>query len=105
MSENLPVLRLKRGEERRLRAGHLWIYSNEVDTDATPLKALQPGGEVVIEDARGKPLGRAYANPHSLICARLYSRDVRQPLNKRFLEQQLGQALALRAGVLQQRCH
>lgn len=105
MSENLPVLRLKRGEERRLRAGHLWIYSNEVDTDATPLKALQPGDEVVIEDARGKPLGRAYANPHSLICARLYSRDVRQPLNQRFLEKQIGQALALRDGIFQQPCY
>lgn len=105
MSESLPVLRLKRGEERRLRAGHLWIYSNEVDTDATPLKALQPGDEVVIEDARGKPLGRAYANPHSLICARLYSRDVRQPLNQRFLEKQIGQALALRDGIFQQPCY
>ena len=105
MSESLPVLRLKRGEERRLRAGHLWIYSNEVDTDATPLKTLQPGDEVVIEDARGKPLGRAYANPHSLICARLYSRDVRQPLNQRFLEKQIGQALALRDGIFQQHCY
>src|SRR5690606_19745754 len=105
MSESLPVLRLKRGEERRLRAGHLWIYSNEVDTDATPLKALQPGDEVVIEDARGKPLGRAYANPHSLICARRYSRDVRQPLNQRVLEQQIGQALALRDGIFQQPCY
>ena len=51
MSEQQPaVLRLRRGEERRLRAGHLWVYSNEVDTDRTPLKGLTPGAEVVIED-------------------------------------------------------
>jgi len=37
------VLRLKRGEERRLTAGHLWVFSNEVDTDATPLTAFAPG--------------------------------------------------------------
>ncbi len=29
-------LRLKAHEERRLRAGHLWAYSNEIDTAATP---------------------------------------------------------------------
>src|SRR5690348_11336916 len=32
-------LRLKRGEERRLSGGHLWVFSNEIDTDATPLTA------------------------------------------------------------------
>lgn len=105
MSNNLPVLRLKRGEERRLRAGHLWVYSNEVDTEATPLKGLQPGDDVIIEDARGKPVGRAYANPHSLICARLYTRDVAQSLNQRFLEKQIGQALALRGHMFQQPCY
>ena len=26
------VLHLKPHEERRLRAGHLWVYSNEIDT-------------------------------------------------------------------------
>ena len=38
--EQSPVasLRLKTGADRRLRAGHLWIYSNEVNTDMTPLK-------------------------------------------------------------------
>ena len=36
----LPVLRLKRGEDRRLRAGHLWVFSNEVDNEATPLTAF-----------------------------------------------------------------
>ena len=32
-----PVLKLKRGEDRRIRAGHPWVFSNEVDTAATPL--------------------------------------------------------------------
>jgi len=38
-----PVLRLKRGEDRRLASGHLWVFSNEIDTDATPLTAFAPG--------------------------------------------------------------
>ena len=40
---SVPVLKLKRGEDRRLRAGHLWIFSNEVDTAATPLTQFEPG--------------------------------------------------------------
>src|SRR5690606_4591896 len=38
----LPSLRLKANADRRLRAGHLWVYSNEVDVAATPLSAFQP---------------------------------------------------------------
>ena len=39
----LPVLRLKRNEDRRLHAGHLWIFSNEVDTSQTPLPKFKAG--------------------------------------------------------------
>jgi 23S rRNA (cytosine1962-C5)-methyltransferase len=31
----LPELRLKLREDRRLSAGHLWVFSNEVDTART----------------------------------------------------------------------
>lgn len=102
---SVPVLRLKRGEERRLRSGHLWVYSNEVDTEATPLKTLTPGGEVVIEDSRGKPLGRAYANPHSLICARLFSRDPNQSLDKPFLRTAIERAVLLREKLFPDHCY
>ena len=102
---SVPVLRLKRGEERRIRSGHLWVYSNEVDTAATPLKPLTPGGEVVVEDSRGKALGRAYANPHSLICARLFSRDPNQSLDRAFLQKQIAQAISLREQLFEGGCY
>jgi 23S rRNA (cytosine1962-C5)-methyltransferase len=73
---SLAPLRLKRNEHRRLRAGHLWVFSNEVDTAATPLTAFKPGQLVRLESDRGAPLGTAYVNPRSLICARLLSRRV-----------------------------
>ena len=38
----LATLRLNKNEERRLRGGHLWIYSNEVDKQASPLKSFEP---------------------------------------------------------------
>jgi 23S rRNA (cytosine1962-C5)-methyltransferase len=68
-------LRLKKGADRRLRAGHLWVYSNEVDIVATPLKTMPVGSEVVVEDAGGKFVAMATVNPAGLICARLYTRE------------------------------
>ena len=40
MTDDTPILRLKKNEERRLKAGHEWIYANEVDTAHSPLKSL-----------------------------------------------------------------
>ncbi|MEE2730080.1 MAG: class I SAM-dependent rRNA methyltransferase [Pseudomonadota bacterium] len=100
MSEaNLPRIRLKAKEERRIKSGHLWIFSNEVDTGHGPLQGLELGAEVIFEEASGKPLGRGYVNPHSLICGRLLTRDWKRKLDQRFLEARLQQALALRERV------
>lgn len=89
-------LRLKKNEEKRLRAGHLWIFSNEVDTVETPLKAFQAGDLAKVEDSRGHELGVAYVNPDSLICARVLSRDPRTTINDKFIVRRLETALALR---------
>ncbi|MDX1467010.1 MAG: class I SAM-dependent rRNA methyltransferase, partial [Halomonas sp.] len=78
------------------KAGHLWLYSNEIDIQATPLKEIAPGTQVVVEAANGKGMGVAYVNPHSLICARMVSRDPQQGLDRSLLVHRLNQALALR---------
>ncbi len=67
----LPVLRLKRNEDRRLHAGHLWIFSNEVDTSQTPLPKFQAGELVRVLAHNDRALGLAYVNPKSLIAARM----------------------------------
>jgi len=67
----LPALRLKRNEDRRLQAGHLWVFSNEVDTGQTPLTKFEPGELVRVIAHNDRALGLAYVNPQSLICARL----------------------------------
>ncbi len=92
----LPALRLKKREDRRLRAGHLWVFSNEVDTAATPLSAFEPGQAVSIEAADGNALGTGYVNPNTLICARLVSRDPGRVLDQSLLAERLNLALALR---------
>jgi 23S rRNA (cytosine1962-C5)-methyltransferase len=91
-----PALILKRGEDARLRAGHLWVYSNEVDVQVTPLTAFQAGDACAIVDAAGKPIGLGYVNPNSLIAARLVVRGVKHPIDRSLLVHKLNIALALR---------
>jgi 23S rRNA (cytosine1962-C5)-methyltransferase len=67
----LPALRLKRNEDRRLHAGHLWIFSNEVDTQQTPLTKFKAGELVRVLAHNDRALGLAYVNPQSLISARV----------------------------------
>jgi len=96
---SLQTIRLKARADKRLRGGHLWIYSNEVDTQQTPLNQFTKGEQVVVEQAGGKPLGVAYLNPNNLICGRLVSRDASILLDKSLLAHRLKIALSLR-----QRC-
>src|SRR5580658_3114082 len=70
---DLPALRLKRNEDRRLNAGHLWIFSNEVDTEQTRLPKFTAGELVRVLAHNDKALGLAYVNPKSLISARMLS--------------------------------
>jgi 23S rRNA (cytosine1962-C5)-methyltransferase len=92
----LPELRLKPREGRRLGAGHLWVFSNEVDTDRTPLSGFAPGALCRVIGDRDHFLGYAYVNPHALICARILGRDARYPPGKPLLVHRLQVALALR---------
>jgi 23S rRNA (cytosine1962-C5)-methyltransferase len=92
----LPELRLKPREGRRLSAGHLWVFSNEVDTDRTPLSGFASGALCRVIGDRDHFLGYAYVNPHALICARILGRDARYPPGKSLLVHRLQVALALR---------
>ena len=96
MSNELSVLCLKKGQERRLNQGHLWIYSNEVDIQKTPLKNFQAGEQVVVTSSQAKELGIAYINPHSLIAARIVSRKTSLLLDRSLFVHRIKIALSLR---------
>lgn len=87
---------LKKGEDRRIRAGHLWVFSNEVDTKKSPLTDFAPGEEATLLDARGKALGSLCVNPASLICGRLHSRQADTELDEELIRERLARALAAR---------
>jgi 23S rRNA (cytosine1962-C5)-methyltransferase len=99
LEESARVLRLKRGEERRLASGHLWVFSNEVDTERSPLTAFAPGAVAELRSHRDAFLGYVCVNPHALICARILSRDASLPVGRALIEQRLAAALALRERV------
>ncbi|HEY0939299.1 MAG TPA: class I SAM-dependent rRNA methyltransferase [Steroidobacter sp.] len=96
---DLPELRLKRGEDRRLAAGHLWVFSNEVDTARTPLTAFQPGALCRVVSDRDRFLGYAYVNPHSLISARILGRNAAHPPDKSLFVHRLQVAQSLRRSL------
>ncbi len=83
------ILKLKKNEDRRLKNGHLWVYSNEVDVAKTPLTAFAAGDQVTLVAHDGQTLGSAYVNPHSLIAARLISRDETDLLTLQLITQRM----------------
>jgi 23S rRNA (cytosine1962-C5)-methyltransferase len=90
----LPALRLKRNEDRRLHAGHLWIFSNEVDTQQTPLTKFKSGELVRVLAHNDRALGLAYVNPQSLISARMLG--TWKPPDVAWLAARMRAALSLR---------
>lgn len=92
---SLPLLQLNKDQDRRVSAGHLWIYNNEISA-ATPLSSFQAGDLVHVVSHRNKSLGIAYINPHTLLCARLLTRDSQQKINADFLSERLQKALTQR---------
>lgn len=97
-----PELFLKKHEDKRLRQGHLWVFSNEVDTKRSPLEQFAAGDLAVVCDSGGKAMGVAYVNPNALICARLLTRKPNSSIGEKFFKTRIGQALALRARLFEQ---
>lgn len=93
---SLQTLHLKKNQDRRLKAGHVWIYSNEIDTKNSPLKQFTPGEEVIVVAENRTVLGVAYVNPQSLITGRLFSRNSKDRLDHNFILQRIQTALVFR---------
>jgi 23S rRNA (cytosine1962-C5)-methyltransferase len=91
-----PDIFLKKNEDSRLRKGHLWVFSNEVDTKRSPLEIFAPGDLVHIKSHDDKILGTAYINPNTLICARLLSKKANLKCGSNFFKDRIATALQLR---------
>jgi len=96
----LTPLYLKNREERRIRSGHVWVFSNEIDTSRSSLKSFQAGQLVEVHAARGGPIGVGTVNPNSLIAVRMLTRGKNTGLTDETFDQwlltRLQHALTLR---------
>jgi 23S rRNA (cytosine1962-C5)-methyltransferase len=96
MSAPVKRLALRHHQDRRVRGGHPWVFSNEI---ARIEGAPAPGDLVEVCDERGAFLGRAYYNPQSLIAARLLTRG-RDEVDAALFAKRLERALRLREAAL-----
>ena len=87
---------LRRHEDRRLRGGHPWVFSNEI-TDVEG--DVEDGGLVDLVDHRGAYLGRGYYNRRSLIAARVLTRG-RDEIDADFFAKRLDRARRFREAAL-----
>jgi 23S rRNA (cytosine1962-C5)-methyltransferase len=86
----MVTVTLAPGKEKRVHAGHPWIYRSEIgriDGDATS------GAIAMVRDHRGRFLGQAMVNLNSQIAGRLLSR-AEGPVDEAFIERRIREALA-----------
>lgn len=80
-----PIVTLKKGEGRALKAGGMWVYDNEIDTIEDN---FTNGGLVEVHDFDGYPMGVGYININSKITVRLFSRKIVE-INEEYINDRL----------------
>lgn len=91
----LPVVTILTGRDKRVRHGHPWVYSNEVQMDKQA-KAIVPGSLVRLKTENGESLGVAGFNPHTLIAARRLDREDSAVIDRHWFVRKFAAAQALR---------
>lgn len=85
--------------DKRLKAGHNWIFSNEIK-EVLADREPKPGDLGIVTTAGGTPLAQAFYNPNSLIGGRVLTRDAKEPVDQAFFRRRLADALAYRERAL-----
>lgn len=88
-------IKLKAKEERRLKAGHWWVFSNEIDGLDT---SIEPGTLVRVLASDGVQVGIGTFNPHSLIAVRLLQKG-EADLPEDFIFEKLDEAYTRRKEI------
>ena len=86
---------LKTTKEKRIKAGHLWVYQGEIGIIGIGVKSGDP---VEVLDNRGRFLGVGYYNQASQIAVRLLTTE-REAIGPEFFQRRLRQALRHRQRV------
>ncbi|MDD5757201.1 MAG: rRNA large subunit methyltransferase I, partial [bacterium] len=83
---------LKKNEEKRLLAGHLWVFSNEIDQYSGD---INNGDIAEVVSSQNVFLGLGLVNKNSLIAARILTKE-REEIDAEFFKKRITQAHNLR---------
>lgn len=86
----MEKLFIKRNHDRRIKSGHLWIFSNELES----IPDLPSGSIIEVYTSNNTNLGLGLYNPHSLIAIRLL--NTFSPINIEFFLDRINSAFDLR---------
>lgn len=89
------TVKLKRGKDGPIRAGHPWIFSGAI---AAFEGVAEPGAIVRIEAANGKPMGVGMYNPNGSIAVRVLSGQAVSSMGD-LVSRRVSDAFALRRGL------
>lgn len=84
---------LGRGEDKRIRGGHPWVFSNEIREFRGE---RTPGCTAEVHDAEGRYIGTGYYSPSSLIAVRLLTRQQTEIDTPAFFRDRIGKAVEFR---------
>ena len=91
------IVTLKKGEGRTLKVGGAWVFDNEIDTVTGN---YENGGEAIVRDFDGYPMGRGFINNASKIRIRMMTRNVDQEIDEAFLKMRVKNAWEYRKKVI-----
>ena len=89
----MQIWRLKKGSERKFRAGHPWVFSSEL---AQSPKETPAGALVELRDYEDKFLAYGYGHPQSQISFRTLSLNRKDEISVGWFVEKLEQASFLR---------
>jgi 23S rRNA (cytosine1962-C5)-methyltransferase len=97
MERSYPVFTVTKKAEASLKAGHPWVYGEEV----TDVLGAYKGGDIVdVRGAKGNYLGSGYVNDKSKIRVRVISNNANDRFDEAFYARQIRYAVDYRRRVM-----
>jgi 23S rRNA (cytosine1962-C5)-methyltransferase len=96
MTNTLKTIKISERCAKRIGKGHLWIFSNEVETID---KTIEAGSVCRVVNAEDRFVDYAFFNPHSLITARLLKYKEPNFNEDDYVSQKLKAALKYRLSI------
>ncbi len=85
----IPIVTLKKGGGRAMKAGGPWIYDNEIESI---LGSFEDGDMALVRDFDGYPLGRGFVNRRSRLTVRMMTRNPDQEVDEAFIRRRVRDA-------------